>query len=309
LSVRLCHHFPTADERTQYIEEVLRVSRKWVILTYLDTDSFHHFVRSASRRLEGKPVKWSMSNEEVADVASSQGFEVMDSTLLSPMFSGQRYAVLMRTQSPGTASASKSEGATTECTGTNRMKAARDAVCAWAHRWQTLLLMPLLIFCLFSSVGDVERDRVVLPIGLALFFAGFGLRVWSQLHQRHRFRTHMAFTATGPFAWVRNPIQLGNTAIVVGLCVFSEVVYFAPVVAIWAILVYTLAGRHEEKRLLKNCGQKYRDYMARVPRWIPRVPAKRSKADIRPYCAMSLRGEQYTLLMLLPFAILELFAS
>lgn len=315
-SVRLCHHFPTQDERTRYIEEVLRVSRKWVILTYLDSHSFHHVVRSASRRLVGKPVKWSMSSEEVMDAASRQGFEVMDSTLLSPVFSGQRYAVMMRTQSHRAVSrgveneeAPPQRAAAPPRAVADRMRPAVDAVCAWAHRWQTLLLSPLMIFCLFSNIGAVERDSVVLPIGLMVFIAGVALRVWSQLHSHHRFRTHMAFSTTGPFAWVRNPIQLGNTAIMVGLCIFSEVVYFVPVVAFWAILVYSLAGRYEERRLIQNCGQKYRDYLARVPRWLPRVPAKRLAADVRPYCAMSLRGEQYTLLMLLPYAILELFTS
>ncbi|MDZ4857797.1 MAG: class I SAM-dependent methyltransferase, partial [Candidatus Hydrogenedentes bacterium] len=95
-SVRLCHHFPTTQERAEYIREMLRISRRWVILTYLDKHSTQNTVRSMVRRLKGKRLKWSMTKDEIAETAAEQGFTVVHSVLLSRFFSGQRYAILQR---------------------------------------------------------------------------------------------------------------------------------------------------------------------------------------------------------------------
>lgn len=96
-TVRLCHHFPTTEERADYVREMLRISRRWVILTYLDRHSIQHMVRSGMRKLKRKRAKWSMSNFQVGETAAEQGFSVVYSVPVSRIFSGQRYAILKRT--------------------------------------------------------------------------------------------------------------------------------------------------------------------------------------------------------------------
>ncbi len=80
------------------------------------------------------------------------------------------------------------------------------------------------------------------------------------------------FVVTGPFRWCRNPIA----ACVLGM-ILGEALAFSSV----GILLLFLAGwplAHlqvvllEEPLLEKRFGQTYRDYRARVPRWIPRPP-------------------------------------
>jgi len=97
-SVRLCHHFPTADERAEYIREMLRISRRWVILTYLDKHSTQNRFRTFTRRLKRKPPKWTMTQAQIADIADVEGFTVVRTELLSRFFSGQRYALLHRAE-------------------------------------------------------------------------------------------------------------------------------------------------------------------------------------------------------------------
>ena len=80
------------------------------------------------------------------------------------------------------------------------------------------------------------------------------------------------FVATGPFRWCRNPIA----ACVLGM-ILGEALTFSSV----GILLLFLVGlplAHlqvvllEEPLLEKRFGQEFRDYRARVPRWIPRPP-------------------------------------
>jgi SAM-dependent methyltransferase len=98
LSVRLCHHLPTQEERIQYFREALRVSGKWVVFTYLDRYSLKNVVHTWKRRIVEKRPKWTMGQEEVAGLAHEAGFQVAQSVPLSRLFSGQRYTVLRRTR-------------------------------------------------------------------------------------------------------------------------------------------------------------------------------------------------------------------
>ena len=93
-SVRLCHHFPSDAERDRYIREVFRVSKGWVILSYLDQQSIHNRLRSALRRLKRKrPKQGAASSDNILRTAADQGFQVVQSVAFSRFFSGQRYVL------------------------------------------------------------------------------------------------------------------------------------------------------------------------------------------------------------------------
>lgn len=94
LSVRLCHHLPTREERIQYLREILRVSRKWAVFTYLDKHSLKNIFHNWKRRFMEKRPKWTMGQDEVAELAKESGFQLVLSARLSYLFSGQRYNVL-----------------------------------------------------------------------------------------------------------------------------------------------------------------------------------------------------------------------
>lgn len=97
VSVRLCHHIPLREDRLQYLSELLRISGKWVIFTYFDTDSLKNFLHERARRKNsGKREKWTLSQSDVATSADAAGFEVLHSMPLARLFSGHRYTVLRR---------------------------------------------------------------------------------------------------------------------------------------------------------------------------------------------------------------------
>ncbi len=96
LSVRLCHHISSQDERLEYVRELLRISRNWVVFTYFDTRSVKNILREVQRRFVNKRAKWTLSREQVSKLADDAGFEVIRSIPLSRLFSGHRYTVLRR---------------------------------------------------------------------------------------------------------------------------------------------------------------------------------------------------------------------
>jgi len=96
-SVRLSHHFTTDEERAHYVRELFRVSRGQVLLSYLDSASYHHVSRALGRRIKGKrPKSGAADSATIAATASASGFEVVTSAPLSHLFSGQRYMLCKR---------------------------------------------------------------------------------------------------------------------------------------------------------------------------------------------------------------------
>jgi SAM-dependent methyltransferase len=99
LSVRLCHHIREHQERLQYLREVMRVSRKWLVFTYFDTASIKNRTHELRRRFNRKRSKWTLTSREVEEVSRSAGFEVVQSIWMSRFFSGHRYVLLRRLDS------------------------------------------------------------------------------------------------------------------------------------------------------------------------------------------------------------------
>ena len=75
--------------------------------------------------------------------------------------------------------------------------------------------------------------------------------------------------ASGPFARLRNPLYVGNIALWVGFALTARLVWLAPVILVLLALEYHAIVRWEETLLESRLGNAYRDYAARVPRWMP----------------------------------------
>jgi protein-S-isoprenylcysteine O-methyltransferase Ste14 len=107
-----------------------------------------------------------------------------------------------------------------------------------------------------------------------LILAGIGLDVAAMLEmRRHRanilpHRAATALVTTGPFALSRNPIYLGNTALLAGagLAFGSPWLIIAAAVAAQAVTI--LAIRREEAHLSARFGDAWAAYAKRTPRWL-----------------------------------------
>lgn len=89
---RLAHHLPSGPEQEQLIKELLRVSSRFVILSYYD----EHSVKSMSRRLRGKKPGHTMARKTLRQLAERYNASVAkDIPLLCPG-SRLRYALLKK---------------------------------------------------------------------------------------------------------------------------------------------------------------------------------------------------------------------
>lgn len=87
---------------------------------------------------------------------------------------------------------------------------------------------------------------------------------------------------SGPFARVRHPIY----SALLGLLVATGLTWNSWPMTLAAVAVYVLgthlrAGR-EERLLLSQFGERYRDYARRVPRLLPRLGAAPAVPPIQP---------------------------
>lgn len=93
---RLCHHLPTAQEREALLAEILRISRKFVIMTYFDYRSVKNLLRRARRIFDGNQPKHTMTFEEVSALARRNGARLVRAPYLAYTSSGHRYALMVK---------------------------------------------------------------------------------------------------------------------------------------------------------------------------------------------------------------------
>ena len=73
---------------------------------------------------------------------------------------------------------------------------------------------------------------------------------------------------SGPFAWSRNPIYLGNVAIVFGLALARGSVWYVILVPMTFLLIQELAIKREEAHIAVRFEDAWTAYASRVRRWL-----------------------------------------
>ncbi len=78
------------------------------------------------------------------------------------------------------------------------------------------------------------------------------------------------FVASGPYAWVRNPMYIGGFLVLAGyaLCALSVAALLVSFAMIAAAHLFVVL--YEEPNLERRFGESYREYRRKTPRWIPR---------------------------------------
>jgi protein-S-isoprenylcysteine O-methyltransferase Ste14 len=153
----------------------------------------------------------------------------------------------------------------------------RQRVGGWLFKKRTALPLPLAGLIVLVPAS---RTPGLLWLGLVLVAMGEGVRLWAVHHIGAVSRTRTdrlgPLIDTGPFAWVRNPLYLGNIALWTGFALSTGVVWLAVVTVLVLGLEYHAIVRWEETLLTSRIGAPYRAYTERVPRWLPKNPGPRT---------------------------------
>ena len=156
----------------------------------------------------------------------------------------------------------------------------------WLFERRTLIPIPLAVPLLLLPSG-LTHSAALLAGGIALVAAGETIRLWAVHHIGAISRTRSdrlgPLVDTGPFGLVRNPLYLGNVMLWAGFAMLARMIWMVPVVVLLLGLEYHAIVRWEERLLESRLGERYRGYLARVPRWMPRLAADTAEPPTAPY--------------------------
>jgi len=139
------------------------------------------------------------------------------------------------------------------------------------HRFRKLRLYFAWAFTIVLAIYAKSTDRGFW-IAVPVVVIGEAIRMWSHGYLRKA----RELATNGPYAYVRNPLYIGNYLIGLGFCLIIWHPILGLVFTLGFFLVYWVTVRGEEQRLAFNFGDAYGDYLKNVPRFFPRlVPYKK----------------------------------
>ncbi len=128
-----------------------------------------------------------------------------------------------------------------------------------------------------------------LDAGFLIALAGEFIRLWGVSWAGSETRTTGGVGGTfliisGPFAYVRNPLYVGNMLLYLGIGVMSWALfpYLQIAALIFFAVQYYFIVIEEEKYLKEKFGDAYAEYVKNVPRFIPRLTPYKNKNVEQP---------------------------
>lgn len=104
-------------------------------------------------------------------------------------------------------------------------------------------------------------------IGTVLIVLGMLVRLWASGHVKK----DQVLATTGPYAYVRHPLYVGNHLIAVGLCAASGLWWSLPLWLLLAMIFYPAAIRREDSRLRTRFTEQWTAWRAETHALFPRL--------------------------------------
>jgi protein-S-isoprenylcysteine O-methyltransferase Ste14 len=158
----------------------------------------------------------------------------------------------------------------------------------------------------FADLGSHWGQRGVATAAaaaLAIAIAAVALRVWGASYLSaptvwDEKPQAEVLVQSGPFAFVRHPLYLGNIMLALGLGAAAPLAGWIFIVAATVLFVNALI-HHEEDGLTERHGSAYDAYRRSVPSLVPRVPGLRAPQGAQPSLTQGLRSEAFTSFLIL----------
>ena len=170
----------------------------------------------------------------------------------------------------------------------------------WFFKHRDWTPIPFMLLLLLVTAHQ-SRVRISWPLGLTLIVLGEGVRLWSVAVIGKESRTRGSGAARlvrqGPYAYVRNPLYVGNFLLTLGATFLSELLWMIPIAMVLYAVQYVPVVLWEEDVLAERFGAQYAAYRQQVPRWIPRWRPQivgASEANVRYQWRAALWSERST---------------
>jgi protein-S-isoprenylcysteine O-methyltransferase Ste14 len=154
----------------------------------------------------------------------------------------------------------------------------------WLFRWRSYTPIPILAILLAiilesrpTAFNPGDSAQLLIALGVVLALAGEALRFFTlgQVPEgtsgQGSSLEASALNTRGPYAYVRNPLYLGNLGICLGLLLVANRSWAYAIGLAFFVLQYFFIVRAEEGFLREKYGRQFDRYASLVPRWIPRL--------------------------------------
>jgi protein-S-isoprenylcysteine O-methyltransferase Ste14 len=123
--------------------------------------------------------------------------------------------------------------------------------------------------------------------GLGIVLIGEFIRLWGVAIAGSETRTTGPVGGTflitkGPFAYVRNPLYVGNILIYCGVGMMAQIYWLVILAFVFFTIQYTMIVSLEEEYLANTFGDDYRRYVKAVPRFLPTLKKYPGGSNIQP---------------------------
>jgi len=160
-----------------------------------------------------------------------------------------------------------------------------SSIAANIFKYRSYTPIPFVILMLVFE----NANPISLVVGFLIAVVGELIRFWGVSWAGSETRTTGGvggsnLIISGPFAYVRNPLYVGNILMYFGLGVMSLALFpYLLIVAItFFILQYQLIVGEEESFLKTKFGDQYKRFLENVPKFFPRLTPYKDEKNIQP---------------------------
>jgi len=160
-----------------------------------------------------------------------------------------------------------------------------SSIAAKIFKFRSYTPIPFVILMLVFE----NANPASLVTGFFIAAAGELIRFWGVSWAGSETRTTSGvggsnLIISGPFAYVRNPLYVGNILMYSGLGVMSYALFpYLQILAIgFFILQYHLIVGEEEAFLKTKFGEQYKRFLENVPKFFPRFTPYKDETNIQP---------------------------
>jgi protein-S-isoprenylcysteine O-methyltransferase Ste14 len=140
---------------------------------------------------------------------------------------------------------------------------ARQQLLVFAQRARVPAGLALTIALLFAA----RPTWPLITIGASIAIFGLALRAWASGH----IRKNQELTTSGPYAYTRNPLYLGNFMLGAGISICSGRDWFVALFALLYLAIYFPVMMAEAETLRRLFPDQYEGYSREVPLFLPRL--------------------------------------
>lgn len=124
------------------------------------------------------------------------------------------------------------------------------------------------LFAIKPVYDNTLYDFKLEVLGVLFILLGLGIRLWCTLYIGGRKNAELL--SDGPYSLCRNPLYVGSILAAFGIGLQTEMLTFAILCGIVCWMIFHVVVKREEQYLLVEFGAPYREYLEKVPRFLPR---------------------------------------